>query len=156
MKKYFAGLLVLLPAILWLGTAVLVPDSQTVVPAPVGESGSASGGSARPPVLPVTVNGRPGMPAPGATDPESPAAAAWLSLEHSMRHDHRGLVEVTHPSGRRSVYLDGRFTQMSAAIPDESGRLRLQCFSDFQVLRDRLENPPPAINAPVHESPVTY
>jgi hypothetical protein len=58
----------------------------------------------------------------------------WGTLKEKMRQDGEGLTEIKRPDGSRSIDLNGRFTHMSALVRDENGKLRPQCFSNFDAM----------------------
>ena len=72
-----------------------------------------------------------------ATPPGSPATAPIATLDQlAARMDTRsaGLKIVTHPDGRRSVNLRGRFAHTTAMVRGPDGRMVVQCFSDAQAM----------------------
>ena len=85
-----------------------------------------------------------------ATPPGNPAPTAALDqLVARMDTRSAGLEIVTHPDGRRSVDLGGRFAHTTAMLRGPDGRMVIQCFSNAQAMAAALagaENsqPPPA------------
>ena len=88
-----------------------------------------------------------------ATPPGSPALAPIAALDQlAARMDTRsaGLKIVTHPDGRRSVDLRGRFAHTTAMVRGPDGRMVVQCFSNAQVMAAALagtEKPQPPLAA---------
>jgi len=90
----------------------------------------------RQPLQPVTVNPK------------------WTVLEERMRWDSEGLELTTHPDGHISIDLGGRYTHMSAGVRDSSGRLIVQCFTNYRDLKGALTG---AANAPgIPTDPIEY
>lgn len=65
------------------------------------------------------------------------------TLPEQMRWDDEGLEVEVHPDGMESIYLDGRFTHVSAAIRDENGEIQIQCFSDYTAMTDAINGKTP-------------
>ena len=55
-------------------------------------------------------------------------------LASRMDTSSAGLKIVTHPDGRRSVNLRGRFAHTTAMVRGPDGRMVVQCFSDAQAM----------------------
>ena len=77
----------------------------------------------------------------------SPPATAKLAARMDTRS--AGLKIVTHPDGRRSVDLGGRFAHTTAMVRGPDGRMVIQCFSNAQAMAAALagtekSQPPPA------------
>ena len=73
-----------------------------------------------------------------ATSTSSTSGPAWAVLEEQMRRDSDGLTLKVHPEGHGSLHGQGRFTHMSAAVRDASGKLVIQCFEGYAGLDDSL------------------
>lgn len=56
-------------------------------------------------------------------------------IEEMMRWDFTGIVITISPDGMQSMDLEGRFTHVSAAVPDQHGNLRIQCFSGYPAMQ---------------------
>ena len=72
-----------------------------------------------------------------ATPLGNSATAPIATLDQlASRMDTRsaGLKIVTHPDGRRSVNLRGRFAHTTAMVRGPDGRMVVQCFSDAQAM----------------------
>jgi hypothetical protein len=65
------------------------------------------------------------------------------ALSEKMRWDVDGLEVEVHPDGSESINLNGRFTHVSAAIRDENGEMRIQCFSGYTALTDAINGKTP-------------
>ena len=72
-----------------------------------------------------------------AKAPAQPTALDTLAAQMSRETD--DLKVVTHPDGRRSVHLAGRFIHMSAIATGADGNPEVQCFSDYQELSTSLQ-----------------
>ena len=71
-----------------------------------------------------------------------PNLPKWAVLEQRMRTDSEGLGVVTHPDGHQSIHLNGRFLHMSAGFRDESGVLRIQCFTNYPAMNEAITGVP--------------
>lgn len=71
-----------------------------------------------------------------------------------MATDDSGLAVRTNPDGSRTIDLAGRFTHVSAAVRGPDGRLRLQCFTDYNAMSAALtgEVPTPQASPDSHET----
>lgn len=65
------------------------------------------------------------------------------ALSEKMRWDVDGLEVEEHPDGSESINLNGRFTHVSAAIRNENGEMRIQCFSGYSALTDAINGKTP-------------
>ncbi len=100
---------------------------------------------------PVAINTTSGNPLPGINtnrfQSHAPAIDVGLqnrnSLSEKMRWDVDGLEVEVHPDGSESINLNGRFTHVSAAIRDENGEMRIQCFSGYTALTDAINGKMP-------------
>lgn len=63
-------------------------------------------------------------------------------LREQMRRDFEGLEPVQHADGSISLDLQGRFRHVTAVVTTPDGGTRIQCFSDAEILFDRLGSPP--------------
>lgn len=63
-------------------------------------------------------------------------------LREQMRQDFEGLEPVQHADGSISLDLQGRFRHVTAVVTSPDGGTRVQCFSDAEILFDRLGSPP--------------
>ena len=79
--------------------------------------------------------------------------AATARLEQMMRRDFSGLEITTDSNGMQTMNLNGRFTHMSAAVRDEHGVMRIQCFSGYPAMQESIAgNRPTATLNKNHES----
>ncbi|MFQ3224219.1 MAG: hypothetical protein ACI8Z5_000463 [Lentimonas sp.] len=69
-------------------------------------------------------------------------SAVMETLAMQMSRETDDLQVVTHPDGRRSVHLGGRFMHMSAIGTGADGSPEIQCFSDYQELATSLQGIP--------------
>lgn len=65
-------------------------------------------------------------------------------LAARMSRETGDLEIATHPDGRRSVSLKGRFLHMSAVVINADGKPEVRCFTDFQQMTAALPGNPPA------------
>ena len=78
-------------------------------------------------------------PRPGAEG----ASGEMRKLAARMSRETGDLKVVTHPDGRRSVSLEGRFLHMSAVVTGADGKPEVRCFTDFQQMAAALPGGPP-------------
>ncbi len=65
------------------------------------------------------------------------SADAVAVLKELMRRDSEGLVQVKQADDHVMVDLQGRYTHMSAGIPNpETGEITIQCFAGFDELKE--------------------
>lgn len=57
-------------------------------------------------------------------------------LAGMMRRDFDGLTVTTHPDGRRSIHLGGRFQHVSSVVTAADGKAHIKCFSSHEELLD--------------------
>jgi hypothetical protein len=83
-------------------------------------------------------------------DPVSPpgrdaaiASGEMRNLAARMSRETGDLKVVTHPDGRRSVSLEGRFLHMSAVVIGADGQPEVRCFTDYQQMAAELPGGPP-------------
>lgn len=72
-----------------------------------------------------------------AAVPRREAAAVtgdMQALAAKMSRETKDLSVVTHPDGRRSVSLEGRFLHMSAVVTGADGKPQVRCFTDFHEM----------------------
>jgi hypothetical protein len=85
-----------------------------------------------PRVEPPDDNFRPVIP---VHDPlAAPVSEAMRNLASRMSRESEDLQVVTHPDGRRSVDLGGRFLHMSAVVTGADGKSEVRCFSNNQEM----------------------
>ena len=69
----------------------------------------------------------------------SAAGGNLANLQNKMRRDSNGLVPVEVADKHVMVHLQGRFTHMSTGVQNvETGELIIQCFTDFDKLKDSI------------------
>ena len=78
-----------------------------------------------------------------------PESEAMRQLASRMSRESADLQVVTHPDGRRSVDLRGRFLHMSAAVTGADGKTEVHCFSNPQELADSKQAEKPQVPAHV-------
>jgi hypothetical protein len=89
--------------------------------------------------------------APPPTASLDGASEAMRTLAARMSRDPSGLEVVTHPDGRRSVNLDGRFMHMSATVPGADGNPVVRCYSNYhEMVADRSSAPEAASPPTLH------
>jgi len=76
------------------------------------------------------------------------SSPAMRDLAASMRRDTAGLERISHPDGRQSVHLQGRFMSMSANVANPSGKAESRCFTHYHELN--------AASSPVISPPATH
>lgn len=74
-----------------------------------------------------------------------PVSEAMRNLASRMSRESEDLQVVTHPNGRRSVDLGGRFLHMSAVVTGADGKTEVRCFSNDQEMSSSQTQ-----QAPVH------
>ncbi len=90
------------------------------------------------------------QPAIAARDPlAAPPSEAMRKLASQMSRESADLQIVTHPDGRRSVDLRGRFLHMSAVVTGADGKTEVRCFSNDQEMNDAGFNSQ-TLQVPVH------
>lgn len=62
------------------------------------------------------------------------ASGEMGQLAARMSRETDDLKVVTHPDGRRSVSLEGRFMHMSAVVTGADGKPAVRCFTDFHQM----------------------
>lgn len=98
-----------------------------------------------PPVEPPDDNFRPAIPVRDSL--AEPVSEAMRNLASRMSRESGDLQVVTHPDGRRSVDLAGRFLHMSAAVTGADGKTEVRCFSNDQEMAAPASE---SLKAPVH------
>lgn len=84
---------------------------------------------------------------PQVTPPRFSTTAVDAKVAARMDTRSDGLQIITHPDGRRSVHLGGRFAHTSAMVRGPDGKMVIQCFSDPDAMAAALtgaEKAPPA------------
>jgi hypothetical protein len=59
-----------------------------------------------------------------------------------MSRDTQGLQTITHPDGRQSVNMKGRFSTVIAAVTGADGQTQARCFTNHDELIDALSQTP--------------
>ena len=85
------------------------------------------------PVVQAPENDLPSAP-PAVDAAAVPESEAMRQLAARMSRESGDLPVVTHPDGRRSVDLSGRFQLMSAAVTGADGKTEIRCFSSYQEM----------------------
>lgn len=78
---------------------------------------------------------------------EASTSPALNALAKRMSRDSHDLQKVSHPDGRQSVNMKGRFSTVIAAVPDAQGKLQARCFTDHQELVNALSQTSPVAPA---------
>jgi hypothetical protein len=121
-------------------------STRTLVKKPVVETAATDDGFRPiPQVEPPDDNFRPAVPASGAG--AAPVSEAMRNLASRMSRESEDLQVVTHPDGRRSVDLGGRFMHMSAVVSGADGKPEVRCFSNDQEMTTPASQ---SLKAPVH------
>ena len=63
-----------------------------------------------------------------------PVSETMRNLASRMSRESGDLQVVTHPDGRRSVDLGGRFLHMSAVVTGADGKTEVRCFSNDEEI----------------------
>lgn len=107
---------------------------QESVRDPVGEtSAKVPDGFGPIPTVAASDDGSRPLIQPGQVGAEAPTEA-MQHLAARMSRDTGGLQVITHPDGRRSVNLAGRFMHMSAIVTGVDGKTQARCFSNYQEM----------------------
>ncbi len=85
---------------------------------------------------------------PQVTPPRFSTTAADAKVAARMDTRSADLQIVTHPDGRSSVHLGGRFAHTSAMVRAPDGSLVVQCFSDPEAMAAALAGAEKAQPAP--------
>lgn len=88
-------------------------------------------------------------PPPVHASMAEPESEAMRQLASRMSRESADLQVVTHPDGRRSVDLRGRFLHMSAAVTGADGKTKVHCFSSPQEMADSKQTEKPQVPAHV-------
>ena len=120
-------------AVLWWRPDFSNRSARTPVEKPTMETTATDDGFRPiPQVEPPDDNFRPAIPIP---DPlAEPVSEAMRNLASRMSRESEDLQVVTHPDGRRSVNLGGRFLHMSAAVTGADGKTEVRCFSNDEEM----------------------
>ncbi len=143
MRLSLVLLLALALAVLWWRPDFSSSSARTPVEKPGAETTAIDDGFRPiPTVEPPDDHYRPVIP---VHDPlAAPVSEAMRKLASRMSRESEDLQVVTHPDGRRSVDLGGRFLHMSAVVTDADGKTEVRCFSNDQELSSPLPQQAPA------------
>lgn len=130
-------------AVLWWRPDFSSRSARTPVEKPGVETASIDDGFRPiPRVEPPDDNFRPAIPV--RVSGTAPVSEAMRNLASRMSRESEDLQVVTHPDGRRSVDLGGRFLHMSAVVTGADGKTEVRCFSNDQEMSSSQTQQAPA------------
>ena len=135
-------------AVLWWRPDFSSRSTRTPVEKPAMETTATDDGFRPiPRVEPPDDDFRPTIPARDSA--AQPVSEAMRNLASRMSRESGDLQVVTHPDGRRSVDLGGRFLHMSAVVTGADGKTEVRCFSNDEEISAALATKQ-APQTPVH------